>query len=268
MRAMKGKRFTHFETLAQRLVEDTFYRIFGEWSLSRNVAAALARAVEDGVQGAQREVSAHYRLILCRVDYERMRAQWDDLAPRLVRFIVEVAEQADLSLSGAPAVELSEDEMMQPGTVRVEAAPVSASGSTTQTYRPVHNDVRERLLALDAFLIVNGRRHVPLDKPLITIGRRVDNDVIIESPVVSRQHAHVRWRHGRFVLYDVGSRGGIAVNGEPCQECVLQPGDLITLANRISIIYGEGLENRDDLPASTADWEQETLTFPADKESQ
>lgn len=263
---MKGKRFTHFETLAQRLVEDTFYRIFGEWSLSRKVATVLTRAVENGAQGAQKEVSAHYKLILCRADYERMTTQWSDLAPRLAHFIAEVAEQAGLSLLGAPSIDLAVDEMAQPGAVRVESAPTSPSASTTQTYRPVFNDVGERVLALDAFLIVNGRRHVPLDKPLITIGRRVDNDVIIDSPVVSRQHAHVRWRHGRFVLYDVGSRGGVAVNGEPCQECVLQPGDLITLANRVSIIYGEGLENRDSLPASTTNRKQETLTFPADEE--
>lgn len=256
----------HFETLAQRLVEDTFYRIFGEWSLAREVATALTRAVENGAQGAQGEVPAHYRLILCLEDYERMEAQWNDLAPRLARFIVEVVEQADLSLLGAPAVELTVAEGVRPGTVRVVAGHVRTSASTTQTYRPIYNDVQERLQALDAFLIVNGRRHVPLDKPLITIGRRVDNDVIIDSPVVSRQHAHVRWRHGRFVLYDVGSRGGVAVNGEPCQECVLQPGDLITLANRISIIYGEGLESRDSLPASTANREQETLTFPTDEE--
>ena len=266
MRAMKGKRFTYFETLVQRLLEDTFYRVFGEWSLAREVAMAMTRAVEDGAQGAQGEVAARYRLVLCPEDYERMAAQWNDLAPRLARFLVEVAEQADLPLSGRPSVELSVDEMARPGTVRVEARRVNASAGTTQTHRPVFNDIQEQLQALDAFLIVDGRRHVPLDKALITIGRRVDNDVIIDSPVVSRQHAHLRWRHGRFVLYDVGSRGGVAVNGEPCQECVLQPGDLITLANRISIIYGEGLENRDSLPASTANWEQETLTFPVDEE--
>ena len=267
MRAMKGRRFTHFEALAQRLVEDTFGRVFGDYSISREVATALARAVEDGAHEMPGDqVPDRYRLLLHREDYARMEAEWKDLAPRLVGFVADVAEQAGLYLSGAPIIELAVEETARPGTVRVEAAYASSSASTTQTYAPVNSGVDGRLHTLDAFLIVNGRRHVPLDRPLVTIGRRVDNDVIIDSPVVSRQHAHVRWRHGRFVLYDVGSRGGVAVNGERCQECVLQPGDLITLANRVSLIYGEGLENRESLPASTTSREQETRTFPADEE--
>jgi pSer/pThr/pTyr-binding forkhead associated (FHA) protein len=121
----------------------------------------------------------------------------------------------------------------------------------------------ERLRTLDAFLIVNGRRHFALDRPVITIGRRMDNDVIVDSPVVSRQHAHIRWRYGRFVLYDAGSRGGVAVNGEPCTECVLQPGDLITLSGRVNLIYGEGLDSRESLPAGESG-PQETLTLSRD----
>lgn len=269
MRTMKGRRFTRFEALAQRLVEDTFSRVFGEHSISREVAMALARAVEDGAHGRRGEQApARYRLRLHGEDYARLEAQWDDLAPRLSGYITDVAEQAGLYLAGAPVVELAVEDTARLGAVRVEVLRTSSAAGTTQTYSapvsPADDDIEGRLRALDAFLIVNGRRHVPLDRALVTIGRRVDNDVIIDSPVVSRQHAHVRWRHGRFVLYDVGSRGGVAVNGERCQECVLQPGDLITLANRVSIIYGEGLESRDSLPASTANREQETLTFPAD----
>jgi len=275
MRTMKGRRLTHFEALAQRLVEDTFSKVFGKHTISREMAAALARAVEDGARGTRGEQApAHYRLLLHREDYARLEGQWDDLVPRLSGYVADVAEQAGLTLSGAPAVELAVDESARPGAVRVKALPVGSPAGTTQTYSPVQapdggsvdKEIEGRLRALDAFLIVNGRRHVPLNRALVTIGRRVDNDVIIDSPVVSRQHAHVRWRHGRFVLYDVGSRGGVAVNGEPCQECVLQPGDLITLASRVSIIYGEGLENRDNLPASTSNREQETLTFPADEQ--
>lgn len=263
---VKRRRLTHFEALAQRLVEETFSRLFGEHSISREVATALARAVEDGGHPTSGEAPARYRLLLHRDDYARLEAQWSDLAPRLAIFVADVADQAGLYLTEAPVVELAVAEGARPGTVSVEAQRASSPAGTTQSYTPAASDVQGRLQALDAFLIVNGRRHVPLDRALITIGRRVDNDVIIESPVVSRQHAHVRWRHGRFVLYDVGSRGGVAVNGEPCLECVLQPGDLITLANRVSIIYGEGLENRESLPAPTANREQETQTFPADEE--
>ena len=40
------------------------------------------------------------------------------------------------------------------------------------------------------------------------------------------------------MLYDLGSTGGTFVNGQGVQECVLRPGDVISLAG-VSLIYGE-----------------------------
>ncbi|HSM55131.1 MAG TPA: FHA domain-containing protein, partial [Candidatus Sulfomarinibacteraceae bacterium] len=66
---------------------------------------------------------------------------------------------------------------------------------------------------------------------------------------------------GRFILYDLGSRGGITVNGERAKECLLQPGDLIALSDKIPLIYGEGLENRAELEIGD-DGGQDTMALP------
>jgi hypothetical protein len=95
------------------------------------------------------------------------------------------------------------------------------------------------LLEVDAFLIIEGGRHVPLDKPVITIGRRSDNDIIVDATAVSRQHAQIRWRFGRFVLYDTSSRGRTKVNGVRVKEQVLQSGDVVALSD-VLIVYAEG----------------------------
>ena len=121
--------------------------------------------------------------------------------------------------------------------------------------------VPEGIEQLDAFLIVNGRRHIPLDKPLLTVGRRMDNDIVIDSPAVSRKHAQMRWRYGRFILYDAGSRAGLRVNGQPAQEWVLRPGDVINLVDDVSLIYGEGAEERDLARNRQAMDDQETLAL-------
>jgi len=44
---------------------------------------------------------------------------------------------------------------------------------------------------------------------------------------------------------------------------VLQPGDLITLAGRVNLIYGEGLDSREKLPAGESG-PAETLTLSRD----
>ena len=149
--------------------------------------------------------------------------------------------------------------------IRVAALPVE-TGETTIIHRRQEEaegeDVQKQLEALDAFLIVNGRRHIPLDKPLVTIGRSINMDVIVDAPAVSRQHAHIRWRYGRFVLYDADSRGGVTVNGEPCQECALRAGDLIMLSGQVSLIYGEGAEDRRQIRERGGDLDAPTQAFP------
>lgn len=261
IRLMNPRPFSRFEMVAQRLVEGAFGRLFGEDSLAREVAARLADFLDEHRNGS---VSPNeYHLFFHPDDFGQLRKQQLDLEVRLADYVRQLAEQSGIALGGPAQVVLEADESVAPGRVRVEAREREAEPTVTANLRQEVARAYERLQALDAFLIVNGRRHIALDRPVITIGRRMDNDVIIDSPVVSRQHAILRWRYGRFVLYDAGSRGGVAVNGEACTECVLQPGDLITLSGRVNLIYGEGLESREELPASESS-PQETMTLSRD----
>jgi pSer/pThr/pTyr-binding forkhead associated (FHA) protein len=97
------------------------------------------------------------------------------------------------------------------------------------------------------FLILEGHRHVDLFKATVSIGRALDNDVIIEDPRISRHHAQLRRRYGRYVLYDLGSTGGTQINGYPIEECVLHTGDVISLAG-VQTIYGEDPSTSIPLP--------------------
>ena len=72
----------------------------------------------------------------------------------------------------------------------------------------------------------------------MTLGRRSDCDIVLDSRSVSRRHAQLRWRFGRFIIYDLGSRAGTLVNEQPITEFALRPGDVIELAET-SLIYGE-----------------------------
>ena len=77
-----------------------------------------------------------------------------------------------------------------------------------------------------------------LIQPVVSIGRALDNDIIIEDPRVSRHHAQLRRRYGRYVLYDLGSFRGTQINGYPIEECVLHSGDVITFSG-VQVVYGE-----------------------------
>jgi hypothetical protein len=238
---MSKQSLNRFEQLAQRLVEGSLGRLLGGRLELVDVGNQLAMALEDG----QREGQAPdlYYVRLHPADYLVLWQEHPELGEKLADFLVTTAVQTGLSLPTRPLVDISEDEGLALGAVAAKALhsePVGQQGETQIRAAPVEDNSVLALQTVDAFLIIQGRRHVPLDRPVINLGRRVDNDIVIDSPAVSRQHAQLRWRYGRFVLYDLGSRAGTTVNGVPITEAALQPGDLISLSD-VTLIYGEGL---------------------------
>jgi pSer/pThr/pTyr-binding forkhead associated (FHA) protein len=71
---------------------------------------------------------------------------------------------------------------------------------------------------------------MPIGEAVVTIGRSLDNDIVLDDEHVSRCHAQLRRRYGQYVLYDLGSGGGTTVNGRPVREAPLRHGDVIRFA--------------------------------------
>jgi pSer/pThr/pTyr-binding forkhead associated (FHA) protein len=85
------------------------------------------------------------------------------------------------------------------------------------------------------YLIVN-RQMIPLEKQTIKLGRQLENDIVFHEEFVSRFHAEIRFEDGKYVLYDNESTGGTYVNGKKVDRCVLNSGDLISIAT-IQIMF-------------------------------
>src|SRR5262245_45761187 len=82
-----------------------------------------------------------------------------------------------------------------------------------------------RLVVTDAL----GRRIVPIDKPLFTIGRRSETDLRLPGADISRVHAEISQENGSCVIRDKQSRFGTFVNGERTSARVLAHGHTIRL---------------------------------------
>ena len=73
-----------------------------------------------------------------------------------------------------------------------------------------------------------------------TIGRSMNNDMVLLDGAVSREHASVQDKGGRWLLLDRGSRHGTLLNGvhlEPGEPAVIRGGDLIRISG-ISLLSG------------------------------
>jgi len=84
---------------------------------------------------------------------------------------------------------------------------------------------------------------VDLSKDRITIGRDPSNDVVIDHPTVSKQHAEVLKQDGKVTLIDVGSTNGTFVNGIKIKRHQLQVLDRIVIGPSELHFSGESLSH-------------------------
>lgn len=104
-------------------------------------------------------------------------------------------------------------------------------------------------IATNVYLIIN-RQIIPLEKTITRLGRQLDNDIVFQEESVSRHHAEIRYEEGRYVLYDRQSTVGTYVNSKRIERCVLNSGDLITLAT-VQIMFVNNNARLTDLSRGT-----------------
>jgi hypothetical protein len=237
-------RFSRLEARVEALVEGTFARLFAGRVHPRDVAVQLARALEDSA--ASGLAATQYAVRLHPEDAAALQQAQPDLEQVLADELVNLARQAGITLPEPPRVTLRAETNMKPHSVLVTAEGRAVRFGATQTMTAVRPAAPPAPAAPHAFLIVDGERTVVLTKPVISLGRRFDNDIVVDDARVSRAHAQLRLRFGRYVVYDLGSTGGTYVNGIKVDECVLRAGDVISLGG-IPLIFGEETDP-DDSP--------------------
>lgn len=83
---------------------------------------------------------------------------------------------------------------------------------------------------------------IPLDRPIVFVGRHVDCDVRIDSKKISRRHCAIVQLHDKLVIRDLGSTNGIYWNGQRVEEAVLSVQDEFQIANiRYQVLVGDSV---------------------------
>lgn len=68
-----------------------------------------------------------------------------------------------------------------------------------------------------------------IEKTRMTIGRKPDNDIVLDDPGVSKAHAAILTVGNDHIFEDLGSTNGSTVNGTRINRHILQNGDTIGL---------------------------------------
>ncbi|HAH04935.1 MAG TPA: hypothetical protein DCM05_00180 [Elusimicrobia bacterium] len=82
-------------------------------------------------------------------------------------------------------------------------------------------------------------KEIPLDKPAITVGRKPDNDIVIDNPAISGHHCKVLLAGETYYVEDLDSTNGTFVNEKRVMKAGLHHNDVIGLAKHALVFFDE-----------------------------
>src|SRR5262245_55137714 len=90
-----------------------------------------------------------------------------------------------------------------------------------------------------------GGPDIPMDRPLIVVGRHPKCDVRLDSIRVSRQHCCLNEVDGDVLVRDLGSTNGTRINGRRIEAGRLRPGDELSIAHiRYRLMRGSAAQRQ------------------------
>ena len=228
------------ETRLQALIEIDLPSILPGRHVEDIIVQKLAAALHSGTQEADDHTFVApnaFSVTLHPDTFSRWREP--EVHAALLHSISTVAQEAGFRFIITPTISISVDDNISEGDAGVVASHrVETMEDTNATPLDTGNLEETGAMPENAFLIVEGVKVYPLAQSVVNIGRRLDNQLIIDDPRVSRNHAQLRAIKGRFVVFDLNSTGGTFVNGQRASQSVLYPGDVISLAG-VTLIFGQ-----------------------------
>lgn len=151
------------------------------------------------------------------------------------QLITELAQNNSCKLSGPIYLETFFDETIK-NKYMVSAAQSTPTSGKTINILTKNAPLSDNVKLPGAFMILWNEEIYKITKNITNIGRRDDNDLIIDNLRVSRVHAQIRKIKGGFTLFDIDSASGTKVNGHLIKQQHLANGDVIEIAD-VPIIF-------------------------------
>lgn len=85
----------------------------------------------------------------------------------------------------------------------------------------------------------NAGSKILIDKEVTTAGRHPESDIFLDDITVSRRHAELRRKEGRFSIHDMGSLNGTYVNRDRVENTQLASGDEVQIG-KFKLVFFTG----------------------------
>lgn len=178
---------------------------------SRPLAEEIERAVKEGEQGRM-YAPDQFTLSFFPRDLEAWASHTSQFRQDLARCVRSALKACGLLSVRDPNFTLASDPSLPARQVRIIAWHSRDPLKFSKTL-PVSQEGSPERPPSGPFVVVGGRQHFLIRSANVTIGRRLDNDLVLEDPHVSRRHAEIRLEQNRYVVADLQSTVGTLVNG-------------------------------------------------------
>jgi hypothetical protein len=240
------------ETRLARIVEGTFGKVFRTGVQPVELARRLVKEMDEHQQRTVRNVYVPNRfdVYLSRDDHRQLSQYAAALTTELSEYLSEHARRNGYALLTRPRVTLHLDrdltlgrfgiavQMEQPSEAGApplpDDAPASEPAGQTMVYQAAPAPAApEPAPITDACAVFGPDGPYPLSRARVRVGRGRANELVLNDPSVSREHAElVPASDGRgWRVRDLGSTNGVEVNGAKVQDQALAYGDVITFGS-------------------------------------
>lgn len=227
------------------------------------------------------EIGSH-RFLFAHAEPSAAQGEQDDPLARHVWHSVDTLSTESEKLEQIPTKQLPSDEGHEetpPGKRSVRQLPSTLPGEMmteleaqdTAEIHQIASPPPPKTADMPVMLVVRdgeaAGQSFLLDRPVITLGRGSECDLVINDVSISRRHAQVLRQANGYFVQDLESRNGTTVNSEPLHEPrLLHGGEIICLGN-ICLECMTYMEQMEQMGAQNAQTIQNVPPLPSDPDT-
>lgn len=235
-----NKKLDRIEAHLQQLVENKLVQLLTGRRPSETLIERLMKAMQGNLKHRQDGLLLAPDQFIINVNPDDL-LDWQNYQNILDEIAVNLQEKGEtegIHFTHTPSITVLGDPQTQKKeySISVSFSLKNAPPQDTTAMPQFNAGNFEDKIPRDAYLIVRGTKNFPLRQIVVNIGRHSENDLILNDPHISRHHAQLRAINQHYILFDVGSTGGVFLNEEKITQATLQTGDVIRLGSA-KLIY-------------------------------
>ncbi|MCK9221409.1 MAG: DUF3662 and FHA domain-containing protein [Limnochordia bacterium] len=207
------------------------------------------------VMQRQRKVSVsriyvpnRYDVRLHSADFVHIEPIKQTLAEEMCQHLAGIAQREGLHFLSLPQVSFIQEEQLKPGHIHIETFFDDVESGSTRRIPELDDTLTDEGEVDEVTRIYEGEsrpflvclsgakedvRYGLPNQGRFTIGRELDNDLVLDDPCVSRKHALITVHGDQVTLKDLGSRNGTYLNDVRIEEGDLTHGSRIVIGNTL-----------------------------------